>query len=772
MSAAAIVALLSSGLSPCDPRITEFGLALPNVLMVEVRAGGVRVHQPEKAAAPVPRRDLDLTQVAAVQKGRAGVLIGPAGDLFRPWEERVGGVWNPERGNQPNEVQITIGGRIVQVQEVGRKSFPGELGRTGPWEFDGEQVHRFYLKTARPLPLDQEVSLWIQGLPTVKGRLGDPGRRVEGLRINQLGFRADDPDKSALFSLWMGSLGPAKLDLKAFEILDEKGAQVFSGPITPHHDGVRSDTEGLDDPGAGAPVSLLDFSSFQKPGRYRIRLGGIGLSEPFTIGENPWRDAFAVGAKGFFYQRNGQPFGPPFSRYRAPASFPANDPKIRVRHSTTMLMDSGNGLNAQGTDKDNFGNLVKGATNEPVPEAWGGYKDAGDWDTRIQHLLVSSNLIRLSLRFPAADKVRLNIPGSGMGTPDILLEAAWAIDHHRRMQDKEGGVRGGYEMNEHPLAGETSWQNSLQIFAYAPDPWCSRMYAASAGLLALRLKSLDPVRSAGYRDSAIRAFDWADRKMAGLKRLDRAHGIKDSRVLAAVVLHALTGEDRFAEAVRRDASFLGESPKLREWGVVDQREAAETALQLKTLPKDLLAAARSEVVKMAESALAQVKKTSFRWAQPDAYAYPGYGRETDPNGSPALIAAYWETGDPKYLAALIQSAGYGLGINPTGHVMTSGLGIRPVLRPFMIDPKLSAQPAPPGITVYGALSPRSPEIEGPWLKLARPFVFPEYKEWPTREVFFDSHWTIMMNEFTVDHPMAGVAWTWGHLAFREPMTRR
>ncbi|MCG9896320.1 MAG: glycoside hydrolase family 9 protein, partial [Fimbriimonadaceae bacterium] len=680
--------------------------------------------------------------------------------------------WNVDRGDDPGEVQIRVGNRLVQVQEVGRKSFPGELGRIGPWEFDGEQVHRLYLRTAAPLPLDQEVSIWVQGLPTVRGRLGDPARRVEGLRINQLGFRPDDPDKSALFSLWMGSLGPARLESPTFDVVDEQGGLVFSGPITEHHDGVRSDSENYDDPGAGAPVFLLDFTRLEKPGRYRIRLAGIGLSEPFTIGENPWREAFAVGAKGFFYQRNAQEFGPPFSRYRAPASFPPNDPAIRIRHSTTMLMDSGNGLNAQGTDTGNFENLVKGATDEHVPEAWGGYKDAGDWDTRVQHLLASRNLVRLSLRFPAADEVRLNIPGSGQGVPDILVEAAWAIDHHRRMQNAEGGVRGGYEMNEHPLSGETSWQNSLQIFAYAPDPWSSRLYAASAGLLALRLQSIDPIRAAGYRDSALRAYDWADRTMEGLTRLERAHGIRDSRVLAAVVLHALTGQERFVEAVRRDALFLGESPKIREWQVVDQTEAAEIALQLKTLPDDILAAARREVVKQADSALVQVGRTSFRWAQPDGFAYPGYGRETDPGGSPSLIAAYWETGEPQYLAGLIRSAGYGLGINPTGHVMTSGLGTRPVRFPFMIDPKLSAQSAPPGITVYGALSPRTPEIDGPWLKLAQPFVYPAYAQWPTREVFFDSHWTIMMNEFTVDHPMAGVAWTWGHLAFRDRMAGR
>ena len=60
------------------------------------------------------------------------------------------------------------------------------------------------------------------------------------------------------------------------------------------------------------------------------------------------------------------------------------DDGVVVRASTCPLLNSGNGLNYLGTDKDNFGNLVKGRTDAVVPDAWGGYMDAGDWDRRAQ----------------------------------------------------------------------------------------------------------------------------------------------------------------------------------------------------------------------------------------------------------------------------------------------------------------------------------------------------------------------------------------------------
>src|SRR6185503_9409025 len=100
---------------------------------------------------------------------------------------------------------------------------------------------------------------------------------------------------------------------------------------------------------------------------------------------------------------------------------------------------------------DNFGNLVKGGTDQVLETVWGGYHDAGDWDRRIQHLDVTRSLFELQEISPAwSSKFSLGIPESSNTLPDIVDEALFGLDFYRRLQDKDGGVRGGIESSEHP----------------------------------------------------------------------------------------------------------------------------------------------------------------------------------------------------------------------------------------------------------------------------------------------------------------------------------
>ncbi len=77
-------------------------------------------------------------------------------------------------------------------------------------------------------------------------------------------------------------------------------------------------------------------------------------------------------------------------------------------------------------------------------------------------------------------------------------EALWGLDGYRRMQTPEGGIRGGIESEEHPRHGEGSWQESLMLSAYAPDPRSSFIYAASAAKLARALAGVEKALSEAY----------------------------------------------------------------------------------------------------------------------------------------------------------------------------------------------------------------------------------------------------------------------------------
>ena len=177
------------------------------------------------------------------------------------------------------------------------------------------------------------------------------------------------------------------------------------------------------------------------PGTYRVCVEGVGCSHPFEIRDDVWRKAFYVSVRGLYHQRSGIEIGPPYTSFRRPRNFHPDD-GVRVYASTARLMETSNGLAPK---SDVFTMLMQGRTAEIVPDAWGGYCDAGDWDRRIQHLLASRLLLELFELFPDYfERFDLNIPGSN-DLPDLIREALWDIDFYKRLQTKEGGVRGGIE---------------------------------------------------------------------------------------------------------------------------------------------------------------------------------------------------------------------------------------------------------------------------------------------------------------------------------------
>lgn len=743
-----------------DPHITSVSLAEPAVLSVEIRCGGVITPPLEKNPDFKPGYLPPTDHIWRKNGEDAGAIVGRRGEFVQPAERAIGRKWDPALGDEPREISLRLAGQSVAPGSVFRKSFPGNLGRVGSWKFDGEAVHRLYLRLSEPAPKGA-VEVSIPGAGAWRGTLDPRKTRTEGLRVNQVGYRADDPDKSALFTLWMGSGGASSFVPKRFEVVNTATLKIaFAGEARLFHDGSKQDSL-HGDYGAKAPVYVLDFSPLKTPGKYRVVLPDVGCSYDFEIGHPVWEKAFAIAARGFYFQRNGIAHGKPHSWYTAPRAFHPDSGTV-VHASTCSLMDSGNGLNALGTDKDNFGNLVKGATNQIVANAWGGYKDAGDWDSRIQHLEASRMLLELAELFPGpVKKLKLSIPESKGKIPDLVAEAMWNVDHYKRMQTPEGGIRGGVEFEEHPNYGEVSWTTRLRLFAYAPDPWCSWLYAATATHLSRVLKPIDPVRAADYLTSAKRAYDWGVAELARLNRPKLPNEVLDAKVLAAAELYAATRDPRFERDLSRHLDLANEGSLMGAQG-----EAA--ALIARTgFPASLSQSARKAILDRADLVIKQTQSNSLRQGHAGDWAYPGYGRDVSPLGGKFLIWAHEVTKYSKYLAALLRSNGFLVGMNPTNTVFTSGVGSNPVKQPFMLDPRYSqGGRMPEGITVYGPLY-HGVEKDGPWFTLARPFMYPDGSQWPQAETWFDSFWTIMMNEFTVMQSLGPTAHVWGYLAFRK-----
>ncbi|RMD83627.1 MAG: hypothetical protein D6820_02020, partial [Lentisphaerae bacterium] len=100
--------------------------------------------------------------------------------------------------------------------------------------------------------------------------------------------------------------------------------------------------------------------------------------------------------------------------------------------------------------------------------------------------------------------------------------------------------------------------------------------------------------------------------------------------------------------------------------------------------------------------------------------------------------------------------------NPLNLSYTTGLGHRSVRHPLHVDSRISNQPPPAGITVYGPMGYR--EGKNYWSrKLVDPYLFPAYDRWPVAESYWDIFWSPAMCEFTVSQ-MSPLIYTWGCLA--------
>ena len=147
---------------------------------------------------------------------------------------------------------------------------------------------------------------------------------------------------------------------------------------------------------------------------------------------------------------------------------------------------------------------LDGSRLKTYPGAWGGYMDAGDWDRRSQHLTATWEHLELLDLFPEYfEKLKLALPPSEAGDnlPDVLNEALWNLDLYRRLQRADGGVGGGVESTSHPRPGEASWQESLLLGTFAPDPESSLRYAACAARAARLIAKYDQDLADTYRAS-------------------------------------------------------------------------------------------------------------------------------------------------------------------------------------------------------------------------------------------------------------------------------
>ena len=705
-----------------------------------------------------------------------GLIVGPDRNTLTIFERITGKHLNTAEADNPLNYKIFSNEDINYLQKVSpkcvwRKSKP--INYTEENRHFGEYYsakHFMYLKLPHPLKNGMKYLISLPALELDKTAfyyVNDPlFVRSEAIHSSQIGFRPDDTFKRAYLSSWMGNGGsyfyPQGLE---FFIVDEMTNQiVYKGTTLLLWNKDSIENIGTRVNHTQANVYSLDFSDFRTPGKYRVCVEGIGCGYPFYIDTtNTWRNAFFISMKGYFNQRSGIPLLPPYTDFVRPRSFHTQD-GVKVYQSKCSLLFSGNGLNAFGTDKDNFGNLVNERTDELMNEAWGGRMDAGDWDRRIQHLHGTRLLLELIEMYPEYFKnVYLNIPESSNNLPDLLDEALYDLDIYRRMQTSDGGIRGGVESSEHPAEGACSWQESLTVYAYAPDPWSTYIYAGVAARAAHVLKLLNMNDLAVlWENSALKAINWAEDEYKKCDFLIASKNVKKEitieRNLASIELYRITKEKGWHKL------FLSTLKSL-------ETERTEALFIYSILEKSMVDTLTQRKVK---NYLIQKADKLLNIASKNAYGITtnvsggplgGWEATYSIPASPTLVRAHFLTKENKYLSAVLRSSLFSAGANPMNLVLTTGLGYNCVKHPLHEDSRHSGQSAPIGITVNGPCEipyyakPGSDMRE----RLDRECT-PKGSEWPTAESYFDVYVWDIQNEYVVNRNIAQSAYVWGYLA--------
>lgn len=820
MAFAVLAAVSAAPASAEPPTVHEVTMAAPDIVRVELREAPVRpghiVALPKPAEARGPGW-------YALPDGRRGIVIGPKRDRLRLADtaaiERV-----DRRAIDRAEDYGPVGGR--RVVAVYRKSVPWSSGRIHKRGDDRNVVavasfaHFVYLKLESALTPGAYAIAWPRGLlPPTEFTFDDRAMRASSIRATQLGHRAGDVSKYAYLALWLpggpddGAVDFRRYGLRRFHIVDAAGRSVFTGDIAlragpdsvEQGDGlkgdlftyVRADGSTYEANRAGTFVFGLDYGAWRdaSPGLYRIAIDGLGVSDPFEIADDIWHRAAQASMAGLYHQRSGLALDGRFG-YTRPECFTERSGVTVLRSKLPFAL----GTEGGGFVKFQDGAKAPWITAETAREAWGGYQDAGDWDRRIAHVAASYLLLDVYEQLPPkARRMAFGTPASGdvlplplykgRDLPDLVDEAIWNLDFFRRLQHPDGAVPGGVESGGGPRTWEPCWLESQPVFVYAPDPGSSYAYAAGAAKLAIVLAGLGEAPLAAlYRDSALRAWDWAERASddTGIafaearailgpandkleKRIAQVTKNPDSRLWAAATLFRLTGEARFNAVVAArfktwvDVQF---SRADAGWEYLNAPYAGKDEAALKHIRKRIGNLANVYILKAYPTATYKSMKHM------DAPMAWGEGMAPNMNEATALIRAHRLTGDPKYIAAMLDGSAHILGANQIGMSFTTGLGRRWPKAPLHEDSIAAGVPAPMGITIYGWAHPAQTDyhwIFGPaWAALSDEVpakrVEPFRKSLPIYEYLIEYPRIIMSAEYTVQQTIATTAAVWVYLS--------
>ncbi|MEM9005051.1 MAG: glycoside hydrolase family 9 protein [Cyanobacteria bacterium P01_F01_bin.86] len=645
-----------------------------------------------------------------------------------------------------NNIEVVLSdGTVIKPVAVHRKTKVADaLKKSNKFILD----HYFHIEL--PQELDDTENYTVR---FIDNNLDDvtftPENTVSLAIHNARVYDIDSPNKIAKLSSWISEeVGGVDYQADtAFNIVDELGQVVYSGQIA---------LDATEDTFAGTDVYTIDFSTVTKAGTYHIEVDGIGKSLEFEIRDGVWEDMLDLSAEGLYVHRAFAELEAPYTDFTRPANTEIVFYQSSVSEADFTFFDAGK----------EFEVLPETADRSNPIKLSGGWFDAGDYDTKVEHISIIDSLVDLyNSNSDFYSTYKLNIPESNDNIPDVLNEAMWGMQLYKQLQqdggENDGGVSGGFEFDSHPQ-GTQSWEET-EAFIYAPDFFASYEFATAAAKLSTALEPYDADEAADLRERAIRAMDWAEEEYTALPDNFSSTKAEEARQHAAVEVYRLTNDDKYHDIFRSvnrrknyDASFTYAQLDLDVYTAVDK--------DWQQLLADKLIERGNELVSFGDA-------NGF-----DTINDPRYGQNwgfntvmTTQHGHD-IAMAHQLTGDDQYLDALANSLNFTLGVNPDNIAYTTGT----VERGLAYDQPDSVLHSdgqfldviPDGITLYGF-------YENPWFawptinQATDNTVFDvEAKELavPLLEAYNDYHNLVPVAEYTVHQTIEDQTFAYGYLA--------
>ncbi|GHA23313.1 endoglucanase [Salinimicrobium marinum] len=474
---------------------------------------------------------------------------------------------------------------------------------------------------------------------------------AEQIRLNQIGFYPEGSKKAIVIDT----------NAEEFSVLTaEDGKEVFSEKLG----------EAKKWPHSSEIVKQVDFSSFRKPGKYILKVIGVGESYTFEIAEEVHSEAAKASIKAFYFQRASTYLPEQYAgKWTREAGHP--DSEVKIHNSAAS----------------------ENRPAESVISSPGGWYDAGDYGKYIVNSgITMGTLFSLYEDFPEyLDTLNLNIPESGNNLPDFLDETLYNLRWMMTMQDEDGGVY--HKLTSADFQGSVLPKDAgFQRWVVQKSTTATLDFSAVMAQ-ASRIFAGYETELPGLSDSLLvmskKAYKWAEENpevQYVQKELKEpaintgAYGdrnFEDEFQWAATELFVTTGEEKYY----RDAAL--ESTAATAFGVPSWPNV--NTLALYSITRNGEKYKESEVVDLdvIHTFITQMADELVEYSKTSAYGTPmgvneknfSWGSNSEAaNQGVLLINAYKITGDQKYLDAANDNLDYLLGRNATGFSFLTGFG--------------------------------------------------------------------------------------------------